>query len=80
MFPFQRLHPGQFIITDHFFTLGRQSGRLFVELVDVAAFFIKYGFTIAAGQPVTDLVRFDVCFFLKDAPRVGAKWSRRCHV
>ena len=80
MFPFQRLHPGHFIITEHFFTLGRQLWRLLIELVDVAGFFNELFFILTAGQPVTDVVRFEIRFFLKDVPRVGAKWCQRCHV
>ena len=75
MFAFQGLHPGQFIIADHFFTLCGQLGGLFIQTVDSAAFFIEDRFTIAAGQPVTDLVRFKSRFFLRDGPRGGAKWS-----
>ena len=80
MFAFQRLHPGQFISADHLFTLRRQVWRLFIQLVDVTCFFNKLGFILAAGQPVTDLVGFEIRFFLKDDPRVGVKWCQRCLV
>lgn len=77
MFPFQGLHPGQFIIADHFFILCGQVGCLFIKMVDGAAFFIKYCFRVAASEPVADLVRLKIRFFLRDVPRGGAKWSRR---
>lgn len=80
MFSFQGLHPGQFISADHLFTLSDQLGCLFIQAVDGAAFFIKYRFTVAAGQPVTDLVGFEIRFFLKDDPRDGPKCSQRCLV
>ena len=73
MFPFQSLHAGQFIVADHFFTLRGQLGCLFIQAVDGTAFFIEHRFTITAGQPVTDLVRFNIRFFLRDVPHGGAK-------
>ena len=77
MFPFQGLHPGQFVIADHFFTLPGQLRRLFIQAIDGAAFFIKYRFRVAAGQPIANLVRFNIRFFLRDVPRGGAKWCQR---
>ena len=75
MFALQGLHPGQFISADHFFTLSGQVGGLFIKTIDNTAFFIKCRLTITAGEPVADLVRFKIRFFLRDVPRGGAKWS-----
>ena len=77
MFPFQGLYPGQFITADHFFTLPGQLGCLFIQAVDGATFFIKYRFRVAAGEPIADLVRLNIRFFLRDGPRDGAKWLQR---
>lgn len=77
MFTFQSLYTGQFIITDHFFTVVSQVWGLLIEMVDIACFFNKLFFIFAAGQPVTDLMRFEIRFFLKDDRRAGAKWSQR---
>jgi hypothetical protein len=77
MFAFQGLYPGQFIIADYFFTLVSQVWGLLIEVVDIACFFNKQCFTFAAGQPVPELMRFEVRFFLKDDRRDGPKWSQR---
>ena len=79
MFAFQRLHSGHFIVTDHFFALFGQRWGLVIDRIDVAHFFIKL-LVLARGQPVADLVRFNIRFFLKDGPRDGVKWSQRCLV
>lgn len=68
MFSFQSLDPGHFIIADDPLPLSSQCGSLLIQVIDVGVLGFKL-IIVLAGQPVTDPMRFEISFFLKDVRR-----------
>ena len=79
MFSFQGLDTAQFIIADDPLTLLSQLDGLMVQLINVAVFGLKL-IILFVGQPVTDLMWFEIGFFLKDVRHDAAISAQQCPV
>jgi hypothetical protein len=76
MFSFQRLDPGHFIIADDPLLLSSQVARPLIQVIDVGVLGFKL-IIVLGGQPVTDPMRFEISFFLKDVRRDGPRFVRQ---
>jgi hypothetical protein len=76
MLPFQSLDPGQLIVTDDPLALLSQCLGLVIETIDVAVFFVKLLIPVG-GQPIADLMGFEIGLFLKDVRRGGPKSAQQ---
>ena len=79
MLAFQRLDPGQLIITDDPLPLLSQFLGLVIETIDVAVFFVKL-FILFGSQPIADQMGFEIGLFLKDVRRGGPKSAQQSPV
>jgi len=69
---FQSLHPTQFIRAEHPFALLGPFRSLTIQGIDVLYLLIKLPIRNLC-QPVPNQMRFEIAFFLKASPRVGAR-------
>ena len=76
MFSFQSLHPGHFVIADNPLALLSQLGGLLIDGIDIFVLALKL-VIVLAGEPVTDLMRFEIGLFLKDVRRDGPRFVRQ---
>ena len=77
MLALEGLDPRQFIIADQPFTPVSQLLSLVIQPIDVVIFRIELLIPLG-GQPVSDLVRFQIGLFLRDARRGGPKSAGQC--
>lgn len=79
MLAFQGLHAAQLIRTHQPFTFLNQLWCLAIQTIDVFNLLIK-SFVMNICQPIADLVRLKIAFFLTASPHVWARFRLQCFV
>jgi hypothetical protein len=78
MLALQGLNSGQLIGAQHSFTFLGQFRGLVIQVVDVFNLLVK-SFVRDWREPIAYLMWFEISFFLRASPRVGARFGQQCH-